>query len=63
MICERCGAPISETHICIPTAAYLERRILKLETRLDELEKIIENLSGKKSSRESGPRAPGSAEK
>lgn len=38
MICERCGAPITETHICVPTAAYLERSILKLERRVEELE-------------------------
>lgn len=54
MVCERCGMPITETHICVPAAAYLERRIQKLERRIEELEESVDQLLDRKRGQKPG---------
>lgn len=41
MTCERCGQPISETHICTPTLGYLERELMQLKIKTEHLEKLL----------------------
>ena len=48
MNCERCGAPLGDTHICIPTIGYLERRVEKMEQRIEYLEQLLEEKGIKK---------------
>lgn len=41
MTCERCGQPITDTHICTPTLGYLEREVMQLKIKTEHLERML----------------------